>query len=921
LSRAGTPIEALQALGQSLWLDDLRREMLETGELRRLIAAGEIRGMTSNPTIFEQAIAGSEVYTPALRPLAQAGWPAERILDSLMQDDIREAADLFRPVYEASEGGDGFVSLEVHPALADETESTLHEVRRLWTSLNRPNVMIKIPATRAGVPAVRQAVAEGINVNITLIFSLQRYAEVIEAYLGGLEDRLARGAALDHVASVASFFVSRVDTAVDARLEEILRREGPHAERAAALRGLAAIANAQLAYAQFQGAFGSDRFDDLRKHGARPQRPLWASTSTKNPAYPDTYYLDNLIGPQTVNTVPLSTLGAFRDHGLAEASLGAGLSTARSRLEALASVGISMDQVTDELERQGVRKFTDSFLSLVKTIDARAAAARREIQPIQPRLQETLERLDGDKVARRLWGRDATLWPGDTAGWLGWLDLPEQAAAQREAIEAFARGAVEDGFTDAVLLGMGGSSLAAEVLGGWGTGSTRMNLIVLDTVEPAEVVKAAASAARPLFIVASKSGTTIEPLSLLAHFWEKYGAAGESFVAVTDPGTPLEQRARARGFRRTFLAPTDVGGRYSALSVFGLLPAALAGTDLARLVEGAASMARRCGPNIDAARNPGVFLGALLAAAWQEGRDKVTLIADPPYESMLHWIEQLLAESSGKEGKGLYPVVGEPPATSRRYASDRLMVYFRVDGGHDDRVERWIKAGIPTSIVSMGEGVGGLGAEFFRWELAAAVACHRMGVNPFDQPDVERAKEAAREALAGGMGGRPTRHRESMAPGASADRGDLGSAVAAALADLRPGDAFVLLAFVPRTPAAERTLRSVRRTVRDRMGNATMVGFGPGYLHSTGQLFKGGPDRMVALVLHAGAAEDVVVPGAGYTLAELFRAQALGDVEAMHALGRRVTFVPLDSAQAMSELTKAVDSFTKDARESARHPR
>ncbi|HLE23346.1 MAG TPA: transaldolase, partial [Anaerolineales bacterium] len=295
MSRAGTPIEALQALGQSLWLDDLRREMLETGELRRLIAAGEIRGMTSNPTIFEQAIAGSEVYTPALRPLAQAGWPAERILDSLMQDDIREAADLFRPVYEASEGGDGFVSLEVHPALADETESTLHEVRRLWTSLNRPNVMIKIPATRAGVPAVRQAVAEGINVNITLIFSLQRYAEVIEAYLGGLEDRLARGAALDHVASVASFFVSRVDTAVDARLEEILRREGPHAERAAALRGLAAIANAQLAYAQFQGAFGSDRFDALKGHGARPQRPLWASTSTKNPAYPDTYYLDNLI--------------------------------------------------------------------------------------------------------------------------------------------------------------------------------------------------------------------------------------------------------------------------------------------------------------------------------------------------------------------------------------------------------------------------------------------------------------------------------------------------------------------------------------------------------------------------------------------------------------------------------------------------
>src|SRR3972149_5391095 len=303
--------------------------------------------------------------------------PAERVLDSLMQEDIREAADLFRPVYEANEGGDGFVSLEVNPALADETEATLLEARRLWTTLNRPNVMIKIPATRAGVPAVRQAIAEGINVNITLIFSLQRYAEVIEAYLAGLEDRLARDAALDHVASVASFFVSRVDTAVDALLEEVLRREGSQAERAAALRGQAAIANAQLAYAQFQGAFGSDRFVALKGHGARPQRPMWASTSTKNPAYPDTYYLDNLIGPQTVNTVPLATLEAFRDHGLAEASLGAGLSTARSRLEALASIGISMDEVTDQLERQGVRKFTDSFVSLLKTIEARPGGAPR----------------------------------------------------------------------------------------------------------------------------------------------------------------------------------------------------------------------------------------------------------------------------------------------------------------------------------------------------------------------------------------------------------------------------------------------------------------------------------------------------------------------------------------------------------------
>ncbi len=919
MSPGATPIDAVHALGQSLWLDDLRREMLESGELRRRIAAGDIRGMTSNPTIFEQAIAGSEVYTPALRPLAQAGWPAERVLDSLMQEDIREAADLFRPVYEANEGGDGFVSLEVNPALADETEATLHEARRLWTTLNRPNVMIKIPATRAGVPAVRQAIAEGINVNITLIFSLQRYAEVIEAYLAGLEDRLARGAALDHVASVASFFVSRVDTAVDALLEEVLRREGSQAERAASLRGQAAIANAQLAYAQFQGAFGSDRFDALKGHGARPQRPLWASTSTKNPAYPDTYYLDNLIGPQTVNTVPLATLEAFRDHGRAEASLGDGLSSARSRLEALASIGISMDEVTDQLERQGVRKFNDSFVGLLKTIEARAAAARREVQSIQPGLQESLETLDRDEVGRRLWARDAKLWPGEAAGWLGWLDLPERAGGQIEPIEAFVRQAAADGFTDAVLLGMGGSSLAAEVLRGWSTADdARPNLVILDTVEPGEVRKVAASVSRPLFIVASKSGTTIEPLSLLAHFWEGHGSTGDAFVAVTDPGTPLEELARARGFRKTFLAPPDVGGRYSALSVFGLLPAALAGANLAGLSEGAASMARRCGPNVDAARNPGVFLGALLAAAWREGRDKVTLIADPPYEPLLPWIEQLIAESTGKDGKGLYPIVGEPPARSQRYRPDRLMVYLRVDGGHNERVKGWIKAGIPVSIVSPGDGIRGLGAEFFRWELATAIACHRMGVNAFDQPDVQRAKEAARKALQGRMG---PQHHETVLHGHSADQGNLHEAAASALAALRDGDAFVVLAFVPQTPAVERTLRTVRRHVRDRMGNATMIGFGPGYLHSTGQLFKGGPDRLVALVLHAQAGGDVGVPGAGTTLGELLHSQALGDVEAMRALGRRVFFVALDSPRSMSDLTKAVDAITKDPRKTGRGTR
>jgi transaldolase/glucose-6-phosphate isomerase len=883
-------------------VDDLRREMFESGELRSRIAAGQLQGMTSNPTIFDQAIGGSEVYTPALRPMAQAGWPTDRILDSLIADDIREAADLFRPVYEASQGGDGFVSLEVHPALADETDSTLEEVRRLWALLNRPNVMIKIPATSAGVPAIRRAVAEGMNVNITLIFSLKRYAEVIEAYLSGLEERQARGGALDHIASVASFFVSRVDTEVDERLEAIVRQEGAQAERAASLRGQAAIANAVLAYAQFQAAFASERFGALAAHGARVQRPLWASTSTKNPAYPDTYYIENLIGAQTVNTMPLKTLDAFLDHGRAERTMVDGLSTARSRLEALASVGVSMDEVTDLLERQGVKKFSDSFTSLQKTVQQRAEAARHEIRAVQPRLQELLDRLDRDDVGRRLWGRDTSLWPGQAKEWLGWLDLPERITGARESIEEFARQAVADGFQEVVLLGMGGSSLAAEVLSAWSADRSGLDIAVLDTVEPSEVARVAASVKYPLFIVASKSGTTVEPQSLMEYFWAAQGGNGKTFAAITDPGSPLQSVAVGRGFRKVFLAPPDVGGRYSALSVFGMLPAALAGVDLAGLAAGASTMSRRSGPNIEAARSPGLFLGALLAAAWSESRDKVTLIADPPYESFLSWTEQLLAESSGKDGKGLYPIAGEPPTTPRHYGPDRMMIYLRADGGHDARVEQWIKAGIPVAILSLRDSIQDLGAEFFRWELATAIACHIIGVNAFDQPDVQRAKDAARRALKGQ--GREARK-------AAASPSSPSQAFAAALADLREGDALALLAFLPRTPAARRSLVGVRRRVRDRKGNATIVGFGPGYLHSTGQLFKGGPDRMVAVVLLASAGADLEVPGTGHTLRGLLRAQAEGDVEAMRALGRRVHFIPLTSARGLADLTKAASSRAK----------
>jgi transaldolase len=362
-------INALNECGQSVWLDFISRELLTSGELENLIGKDEVRGVTSNPSIFEQAIAKTEQYTDAINMSASHGHNPTEILDRLILDDIQKAADLFLARYQSTSGGDGFVSVEVNPDLAHDTDGTLKEVRRIWADVDRPNVMIKIPATKLGIPAIQAAIAEGMNVNITLIFSLDRYAEVMDAYLSGLEMRRGSGHSIDRIASVASFFVSRIDTAVDQALDQI--RETGEYKDLSSLYGKAAIASAKLAYQKFQSTFNSPRFEKLSDYGAKVQRPLWASTSTKNPAFPDTYYVDNLIGPDTVNTLPPATLEAFRDHGKVGRTVDKNIDQAEKALEGIEQIGISLKEVTDQLEKEGVDKFAQSFHNLLRTVKLR----------------------------------------------------------------------------------------------------------------------------------------------------------------------------------------------------------------------------------------------------------------------------------------------------------------------------------------------------------------------------------------------------------------------------------------------------------------------------------------------------------------------------------------------------------------------
>ena len=376
-------IDQLHKQGQSIWYDNIQRRLLENGEMAQLIAQGDIRGVTSNPSIFHNAISQSHDYDAALKPMAWSGWSAEEIFYQLALEDIRAAADLFMPLYKQSKGADGYVSMEVSPYLARDTQGTISEAKRLWDLVNRPNLMVKIPATAQGIEAINKSIAAGININVTLIFSLDRYKQVMEAYLSGLEERVAQGLPIGTIASVASFFVSRVDSKIDSQLQALLKNEAPKAEQAAQLLGKAAIANARLAYVLFRQTFNTDRFSRLQKQGARYQRPLWASTSTKNPAYRDVMYVEDLIGPDTVNTVPPQTLDAFRDHGHAEITLQDEASDSTQLLEKVESLGISMKQVTQQLEEEGVKAFSDAFNALLKTISERTNIAQNELGSLQ----------------------------------------------------------------------------------------------------------------------------------------------------------------------------------------------------------------------------------------------------------------------------------------------------------------------------------------------------------------------------------------------------------------------------------------------------------------------------------------------------------------------------------------------------------
>ena len=947
--KATNPLKDLLQFGQSVWLDYIRRNLITSGELRRLIDEDGLRGMTSNPSIFEKAIAGSTDYSDLLQSLkSRTDLDAKGRFEILAIRDIQDAADILRPVYDSSKRRDGYVSLEVSPYLGRDTQGTLAEARRLWKEVNRENVMIKVPGTTEGIPAFQQLISEGININVTLLFSREVYKQVAEAYIAGLEKAAAAGLDLSRIASVASFFISRIDNSVDAVVEARIKasKDSREQEQLKSVLGKVAIANAKLTYESYLQIFSGDHWQKLAAKGAQTQRLLWASTSTKNPKYSDVLYVEELIGRDTVNTIPPATFDAFRDHGHPRESLTENLDDAKNTMQTVANLKISMDEITDKLTDDGVKQFEDAFDKLLAAVEKSsksevAAKVSQQTYKLPDSLAKSVKTNIDDWRAsgkvRRLWQHDASLWTGtDEANWLGWLGIVEEQIANEGKFKSLADEIRREGFTDILLLGMGGSSLCPEVLEKtFGRIPGFPQMYVLDSTDPAQIktFEQKINLAKTLFVVSSKSGTTLEPNIYKQYFFERakqvLGAekARSHFIAITDPGSKLQQVAEADHFRHIFNGIPSIGGRYSALSNFGMVPAAILGLDLPKFLDRTHEMVEACASSVPLEENPGAVLGIILGSAATSGRDKVTIITSPAISDLGAWLEQLLAESTGKQGKGIVPIDREELGPPEVYGNDRIFVYLKLnaatDAAQESRVAALENADQPVVRITLGDTYD-LGQEFFRWEIATAVAGSIIGINAFNQPDVEASKNVTRALTSEyeKTGSLPAetpffegngiklftdkKNADELAKAANAK--SLSGFLRAHLNRLHAGDYFGLLAYIEMNSEHESLLQELRESVKDKKHVATCLEFGPRFLHSTGQAYKGGPNSGVFLQITCDDAADLPVPGQKYTFGVVKAAQARGDFQVLIERGRRALRVHLGK-DLKSDLTKLKAAF------------
>jgi transaldolase/glucose-6-phosphate isomerase len=865
-----TRLQQLGALGQSVWYDHLRRALLDSGELASLVGAGAA-GVLSDPENLRRAILAGSEYDQALIRLA--GSELE-VLQGLVLEDAGNAADRLLPVYEHSQGLDGYLSLWLSPEVAENTQAIVAEASRLTQSLQRPNLMLEIPATWPAC-TLRALVASN-SVNATLISPL-----CLQTPLGlhpECPNCWNRGPA--RVASLASIHLSDLDGKVDRMLGGLGADELP----AGLLRGKSGIALARAVHAHQGEIYRRVEWSRLAEAGARIQRLLFRGMLPLDPALPETYYLQALVGPGAVTAATPDAFEVLLQPGKVEATLEGGLEGTQQRLEALAELGIDLGEVGRELQREQLAAARESWHRLLEAVAdkrQRLAAGWRpltaELGPLQLAAERAINAIAAQRVPYRIWARDHTVWkpdPSEIANRLGWLRAAEIMRAQIDRLEGLAAAFRADGYIRVVLLGMGGSSLTPDMFHrAFGVREGFPELNVLDTTDPGAIHDLAQNVdlERTAFLVSSKSGTTQETLSLFKFFYRRTVAAmgewrGGALPGHHRPGTPLAALAERLHLRGALLNDPDLGGRYSALSYFGLVPAALIGLDLSLLLERAMQAASAAERWVPAAANPAAWLGTILAEAARQGRDKLTLLTSPGIESFGDWLEQLIAESTGKQGTGILPVVGEAPASPQAYGDDRLFVQLQLgeDPGEQAVLDQLRAAGHPVVGLGLRDRYD-LGGQFFLWEMATAVAGHLLGINPFDQPNVEAAKAQARR-IVGSPGALPEEQPVVEADGLRVFGGPpqpssgVGEVIRTFLQQARPGAYLALQAYVHPTATVRSGLAALRLALRDRTRLATTQGFGPRYLHSTGQLHKGDAGKGLFLQLTAPNPLDLDIP-------------------------------------------------------------
>ena len=940
--------------GQSYWLDNLARKKITSGELKRRVSEQGLRGITSNPSIFHKSITGSTDYDDQVKELVSKGLTPQQVYDALTIKDVQDACDILRPVYDSSGGTDGFVSLEVSPYLARDTNGSVNEARRLYKLVDKLNCLIKIPGTKEGIPAIEQLLYEGININVTLLFSIERYEEVANAYIRAIRRRAAEGKTVDNIISVASFFLSRIDVVVDQLLSQhIVPGEERKNMVPQMLFGKAGIASAQIAYQRFKELFGSAEWKNMESKGAHKQRPLWASTSNKDPLYSDVRYVETLIGNDTVNTLPDETIDAFADHGkLEKDAIEKDVDGAAKVFTDLKNMGIDIDAITWELEHDGIKKFIEPYDKLMaalaekraKMLEGKMATQVISYGTLKKEIETVYTSADEKQVGTRLYHKDPYLWKTDEqeakmiSENMGWITLPDDFIQTAERLTSFSLQVKEEGYKYAVLLGMGGSSLCSEVAREtFGTKKGFLELLVLDNTDPAAIldIEKQVDLEKTLFIVATKSGGTMETLSFFRYFYsllEKKGITNvsDNFVAITDAGSPLVKIAGEYKFRDLFLNPPGIGGRYSVLSDFGLLPMALMGIDIASIMNSAKQMKASCDATIPSAYNPGLSLGLTLGTCQRHGRDKVTFILSSSISSFGYWVEQLLAESTGKEGKGLIPVNGEAPGDPADYGKDRVFVHMYLPADDNTADELKLKAleaaGHPVIRICVPDKIA-LGGEYYRWEIAVAIAGMVLGINPFDQPNVEESKKNTNNILedwkkdGSFKKAEPIFNNEDFSIYGGAAIKDLDhkkyeqtdAFIAAFTALAQPGDYVAFLPYFMLTDERAKIMQAWRMQARDQLKTATTLLNGPRYLHSTGQLHKGGPDSGLYILLVHNEENDLPIPGEQFGFGTLHAAQSLGDFRSLDDKGRRVIRINLgnDIDKGLEKLWNSIKASNK----------